>query len=175
MIDLSDCLVLGTITKTHGIRGQVILRYSNLSFDDIIKMESVFIEIDGLPVPFFIDEYSERNMESLILTLEDISTEKKAKSLIDNRVFVKSNTLKKNKILLHKPDVYIGFKVFDKKSGEIGVISEILEIQQNPLYKILKGKREILLPIHPEFILKIDTTLKTILVNTLPGFTELFD
>jgi len=175
MIDLADCLVLGTLTKTHGIRGQVILRLNNLNFEDIIKMESVFIEIDGLPVPFFIDEFSEKNNESLILNLDDIHSEKQAKELIDNRVFVKSNTIKKSKILLKQPDSYLGYKVVDKIYGELGIIDEVIEIRQNPLYKILKGKREILLPVQPEFIIKIDTKLKTILITTPPGLTELFD
>jgi 16S rRNA processing protein RimM len=175
MIDLSDCLVLGTLTKTHGIRGQVILRYNNLDFDDIIKMESVFIEIDGLPVPFFIDEYTERNKESLILTLEDIDSENKAKILIDNRVFVRSSSIKKTRVLLNQPKSYLGYKVVDNQFGELGILKEVLEIYQNPLYKIMDGKKEILLPIQPEFILKIDIKSKTILVNTPPGLTNLFD
>jgi 16S rRNA processing protein RimM len=175
MIDLEDCLVLGTLTKVHGIRGQVILRLNNLSFEDIIKMESVFIEIDGLPVPFFIDEYSEKNNESLILTLEDIRSEKQAKALIDNQVYVRSNTIKKSKILLTQPESYIGYKVIDKKYGEIGILFEVIEIQQNPLYRILNGKREILLPVQAEFIIKIDNDFKTILVSTPSGLTDLFD
>jgi 16S rRNA processing protein RimM len=175
MIDLSDCLLLGKISKTHGIRGQVILRYNNLGFEDIIKMESVFIEIDGLPVPFFIDEYSERNNESLVLTLEDICTESQAKLLVDKRVFVKSSSFKKSKILLNQPETYIGYKVVDKKHGDIGILKEVLDIYQNPLYKIKDGKKEILIPIHPEFIIKIDNKLKIILVDTPPGLTSLFD
>jgi 16S rRNA processing protein RimM len=175
MIDLSDCLILGTLTKTHGIRGQVILRYNNLDFEDIIKMESVFIEIDGLPVPFFIDEYTERNKESLILTFEDIYSENQTKILIDNLVFVKSNTIKKSRILFNQTESFIGYKIVDVNIGEIGILDEILEIHQNPLYKIMDGKKEILLPVHPEFILKIDSKLKTILVNTPSGLSDLFD
>jgi 16S rRNA processing protein RimM len=175
MIDLSDCLVLGALTKTHGIRGQVILRLNNLSFEDIIKMESVFIEIDGLPVPFFIDEYSERNPESLILTIGDIYTENQAKALINKRVFVRTKTIKKTILLPNKASTYIGYIVIDEKYGELGILDEVIEIKQNPLYKILKGKREILIPVQPEFILNIDTTIKTILVNIPLGLTDLFD
>jgi 16S rRNA processing protein RimM len=175
MIDLTDCLVLGTLTKTHGIRGQVILRLNNLGFEDILKMESVFIEIDGLPVPFFIDEYSERNPESLILTLEDVNSENKVKNLINNRVFVKSNTVKKSVILVNEPENYLGYKVIDASFGEIGILDEVLEIRQNPLFKIIKGKKEVLLPIQAEFILKINPKQKTILVKMPSGLTELFD
>ena len=72
MIDLSNSICLGTITKTHGIKGQVVLRLDHYGFDDILRLEPVFIEIDGLPVPFFVEAYEEKTTDSLILFFEDM-------------------------------------------------------------------------------------------------------
>jgi 16S rRNA processing protein RimM len=175
MIDLSDYIVAGIITKTHGVHGQVILQLNNLSFDDILKLESVFIEIDRLPVPFFIESYSQKNRGSIILSIEDIRTEKRAEELIDKKVYMKSDILHQGSIIIQQTDKLLGYNVIDKQHGKIGVLDEILDFQYNPLLKVINGKKEILIPFQAEFIFKIDERSKTIFVDTPLGLTNLFD
>jgi ribosomal protein L35AE/L33A len=45
-------ILLGKITKVHGFEGAVTIRLERSFSDNILKMESVFIETDGRPVPF---------------------------------------------------------------------------------------------------------------------------
>src|SRR5690606_22352548 len=100
MIDLSDCLVLGTLAKTHGIRGQLILKLNHFTFEDILLMETVFLEIEGLPVPFFVSEYIERSGDTIILAFDDIETESKAKELIGLTVFIPARSVRLPESLL---------------------------------------------------------------------------
>jgi len=175
MIDLSDCSVLGTIAKVHGIRGQVVLRLNNLSFDDIIKMETVFIEIDGLPVPFFISEYSEKNNDTIILSFEDIITEKKTLELVGCRVFIATSNLAVAGLKpSNKIEIVLGYEAFDLEHIRLGIIEEIIYVQQNPLFRIKNGKKEYLVPIQPEFIIKIDTSKKQITLDPPSGLIDLF-
>jgi 16S rRNA processing protein RimM len=174
MIDLSHCIVLGSVTKVHGIRGQLVLRLDSVSFDDILKMETVFIEIDGLPVPFFVDEYTMKNSDTVILTVEDISSETKAREFIGCRIFVNADTVQQKVKDITQSDVLLGYEVFDKLHGRIGILEEIQHIQQNPLFRIMEGKREFLIPMQAEFILKIDKSKKQILLNTPAGLLDLF-
>jgi 16S rRNA processing protein RimM len=174
MIDLSDCSILGTIAKVHGIRGQVVLRLHNLSFDEINEMGTVFIEIDGLPVPFFITGYLEKSHDSLILTFEDITAEKKARELVGCRIFVGENSLRRRKKTLGQIDLLLGYEVFDLNYGKIGILEDIIDFQQNPLFRIVNGSKEILVPIQPQFIQKIDKSKKCFTINTPPGLIDLF-
>lgn len=174
MIDLSDCIELGTITKTHGVHGQVILRLNNLQFEDIIKMEQVFIEIDGLPVPFFIIETSQKSREAVILSIEDIITGEKATELIDSKVFIQKNSLNKTVDPSLHSKMLLGYEVVDINHGRLGVLDDIIDFQMNPLFRILNDKKEILLPVHHEFVLEIDDKKKKIIVSTPPGLTDLF-
>lgn len=175
MIDLSEFTVAGIITKTHGVHGQVLMQLSNLSFEDILKLESVMIEIDGLPVPFFINTYTSKNISSVILDFEDVNTEEKAIELLNKKVLIKSDSLIENTIVNPQTEKFKGYIVIDKRLGEIGVLEEILEVQNNPLLRVLKGKKEILIPFQQEFIVKINDKKKIIKVNTPSGLTELFD
>lgn len=176
MIDLTDSVCLGTITKTHGIKGQVIVKLDRLSSDDIQKMEWVFIEIDGLPVPFFIEEYEEKTTDTFILTLEDIVTEENALELVENKVFINKKDIRPNTIsenIDHLSQI-IGYTVIDTVRGEIGILKDILDIEMNPLLKIVNKKKEILLPIQTEFITAVDPKNKVISVTTPKGLIDLF-
>ncbi len=173
MIDLTDCIALGTITKTHGIHGQVVLMMDQLSFNDIQKMESVFIEIDGLPVPFFISSFEEKNSNALILTFDDAGIEDITKDIIDCQVFILKSSIKTEKKLLIADKNIIGYNVTDKTLGFLGVVAEIITIEQNPLIKITQEKKEILLPLQPDFILQIDPILKNIYVHVPEGLIDL--
>ena len=173
MINLSDCILLGTIVKLHGFRGQVVLRLNIIASDKIKEMELVLIEIDGLPVPFFISEYSVRSPESILLNLEDIHNKDKAKELINARVFVRSDTINAIPDQLPDENQLIGYEVIDNKAGSLGILKDIIDIHQNPLFLVLKGRKEILIPAYQEFILEIDTSNKIILVEVPEGLTEL--
>jgi 16S rRNA processing protein RimM len=175
MIDLSDYIVVGNITKTHGVHGQVVLQLDDLSFDNILKLELVIIEIDGLPVPFFINTYTQRNYNSIVLSIEDIITEQKASEIVNKKVSIKPENIHLGKQIIPQTDTLIGFTVIDKNKGKLGILEEILDNQYNPLLRILEGKKEILVPYQPEFILKIENKSKTIFVNTPLGLTDLFD
>jgi 16S rRNA processing protein RimM len=175
MIDLSDYIVVGDVTKTHGVRGQIVLQLNDLSFENILKLESVIIEMDGLPVPFFIDSFTKRNNNSIILTIEDISNEQKAEKFIDKIVYLKPEDIRQEKPIISSADKLLGFTVIDNKKGKLGILEEILDNQYNPLLRILDGKKEVLIPFQAEFILKIEKKSKTIIVETPLGLTELFD
>lgn len=174
MIDLSDCIELGIITKCHGIRGQVVLRLNDLGFDDIKEMESVFVIIDGLPVPFFISEYEERSKDTLLLTIDEINGEKEAKELIESRVFIRSSHLKQSPHKIIQSNILVGYHVIDSQLGEIGVINEILQFEQNPLLRILNKKKEILLPLNDNFILDIDSENRILHVKAPEGITDIY-
>ena len=172
MIDLSDCVELGTITKCHGIHGQVVLRLSNLSFNAIKEMEPLFIEIDGLPVPFFVTEFAERSKDTLLLTIDDIDEEQAAKDLIDSRVFITSSQVAIPEIQLPKFHPVDGYSVIDKQLGKLGIAGEILDLDNNPLLRILNNKKEILLPFHDDFIHSINTRDKILYVSIPKGLLD---
>ena len=136
MIDLTDCIELGTITKTHGVHGEVILQLNNLRVEDIIKMEQIFIEIDGLPVPFFILKTSQKNHVAVILSIEDIESEENASELVDSKVFIHTGSLKKTADPSLHSRVLLGYEVVDVNHGSLGVLDNILDFQLNPLFRI---------------------------------------
>lgn len=174
MIDLQRCIKIGTIAKTHSIKGQVILRLKHPCLRNIKHLESVFIEIDGLPVPFFISGYSQRNNEELILMIDDINTEHKARDLVMCDVWLHSDHIGDLALDPALRNLSLtGYEVVDVNLGSLGILEEILEFDQNPLLKIIHNKKEILIPLQSDIICEVDDAAKKILVNTPGGLVDL--
>ena len=174
MINLNDCIEIGQFTRPHGYKGQVILKLNNFSFDEIVEMEWVFVLIDGLPVPFFIGGFSERSSDSLIVELEDINSIEKARSLLNTRVLIEKKVLKECAVLKPGFSQMLGYKIIDILNGHIGHLDSIIDNPQNPLLRILKDKKEILLPLQDEFIVEINNTSKEIIVSCPSGLLDIF-
>src|SRR5512133_2763341 len=125
MINKDNCILLGTLTRPHGTRGSLIVRFSGLRAEDIKKRGLVFVEIDGLPVPFFIESFQEKTEETVILKIEGIDTENMAREFLGYPVYVMKDQIKikprPNKIRDVK-----GYQVIDKHLGFIGFAEEVV-------------------------------------------------
>ena len=51
-----DCYFLGRIIRKHGLSGNLILKLDTDQPEIYKKLESIFVEINGLLVPFFIEK-----------------------------------------------------------------------------------------------------------------------
>ena len=78
---------IGTIQRTHGVNGELQLIWT-VSFDpEEQTLESVFLTIDGIPVPFFVESLRSKGDGSSIVTFEGITTKDQAQELINSKVY----------------------------------------------------------------------------------------
>jgi 16S rRNA processing protein RimM len=171
-MELSGYNLIGTLAKLHGFKGDYLF-ITEFSFPKKIeKWETVFIEIDGLPVPFFISSLRITSENSAIIGFEDINSSEQAKEFVGCSVLqLITETGKRNKSL---PDeTFEGFKVYDKNAGYIGTIDSILEYSQNILFRILNHNQEILVPAIEEYILNVDPKKKELYISVPEGLLDL--
>lgn len=174
MINLDDCIELGFLTKPHGIKGHLVLKLTDVSFEEIEEMELVFVMIDGLPVPFFIEDFSKRNADTILIKLTDIDSESEARKYTKSEVFLNREVLTLPQAQQPNINVFKGFKVIDNRCGEIGSFDSLLDYDQNPVMRILKDRIEILIPFNQEFLLEIDEENRHILVDCPEGLLDLY-
>ena len=86
MIREDDVYKIGRIGKPHGIGGEVTLRFSDDVFDRV-DAEYLVLMVDGILVPFFIEEYRFRSEEVALVKFEDIDTMDRAAELTGCDVF----------------------------------------------------------------------------------------
>lgn len=173
-MNLNDCFLLGSIVKTHGFKGQIVLKLNKEISELPSKMEQLFVENKGQLIPFFVLELSQNN-DTLTLKFEDIHTDIEAKKWIKSQVYVLKKSLPKVQSDAFQPQKYINYKVFDAQKMEVGVIDMVYEIPNNPLFAITHtlGK-EILLPAISNFVVEIETKAKKIYFDFPEGLLDIY-
>jgi 16S rRNA processing protein RimM len=169
-----DYYFLGTLSKTHGVNGELVLKLNNPEANDMEETGPVFIEFDGLLVPFFVNGLFSKNYDSVVVKFEDLDSAEQASEFVNCKVFSPYIVSPVSDEPFTNPASMIGYEVIDKKYGNIGKIEEFVPTPNNPLFRIMKSKREILLPVNDEFILDIDDTNKTVSIDAPEGLIDLY-
>lgn len=168
-----DCFLFGKIIKTHGFKGELIISVGFPIADISEKTSYVFLEIEGLLVPFFFETVAGSG-NSLNVKFEDVNTEEKSRSLCGCSIWVPKELMPK-KLKTHiEISGFTGFKISDKQKGEIGELKDILEMPQQQMLQITKGNKEILIPVNEEIILKIDKKKKIIFIDAPEGLIDIY-
>ena len=149
-MEIKDCFQLGKITKPFGYKGEVVFFLDVDEPMDYAEMDSVFIEIGGKLLPYFIESINIKGNKAVV-RFEDLSAEESTK-LIGKNLFLPLSILPKltgKKFYFHE---IINFAVVDAKKGNIGNIASVIDYPAQPLFQIMNGTTEILIPILDQII-----------------------
>lgn len=168
----NKCCEFGIFIKTHGIKGELLLKTVFDISENYNLAESIFIEIDGLLVPFFIEEYTIASNQTIIVKVADISDKNKALKFIDCKIFILNNRKQKNKYIFSNSDL-IGYNVINQEGVEIGEIADIMDIPGNFLVCINYRNKEILIPFNESLIIDFDINKKQVILKIEEGLFNL--
>jgi len=170
----TDCQLLGVLTKPHGYKGDVILSCTNSLPEDILKWESVFIETDGLLVPFFIDDCILTHADTAVIRFEDYTNIELIREFLHCQVYIPKTFVKKKRSVSFEITDLEGYTVIDRHFGDLGIVEEILDYSQNIVFRITKEKQEVMVPVHDSIVENIDTRKKIIFINAPEGLIDLY-
>ena len=71
MIQENDVYKIGNLTRTHGVRGEVAFQFTDDVWDRV-EADYLFLRLDGLLVPFFLEEWRFRSDTTALVKFEDI-------------------------------------------------------------------------------------------------------
>jgi 16S rRNA processing protein RimM len=165
-------ILLGRITKVSGYEGAVAIKLEKFFIENIPSMESVFLEIEGRPVPFFIADIDYSGADMLRLQFEGYDSAEKISEFTGCRVYLTSGREKEKK---GKEDFNLtGYSVFTGEDKLLGTISEIIENPGQWLINVVSSDRKnYLIPLHEDFIVSIDKKKKSIRMDLPDGLTEI--
>lgn len=152
MIKEDEVYKIGRIGKPHGISGEVTLRFSDDVFDRV-DADYLVLMVDGILVPFFIEEYRFRSDEVALVKFEDIDTKDRASELTGCDVFFPRHLADAGDDVLTWSQI-VGYDIVDVLSDKtIGRIEAVDETTINTLLELSDGT---LIPAADEFIEDID-------------------
>lgn len=173
MIRKEDVFKIGRFAKPHGIKGEIAL-VTNCDVFDESDDPYVVCEMDGILVPFFIEEYRYKTDTVMLLKLKNIDDEKAARELSNREVFYPLDEMDGDDLVGEMTwDNFIGYAVMDERHGRIGVITDVDESTLNVLLQIDRDGEELLLPAAEELILSADHENKMLVVSVPDGLLDL--
>jgi 16S rRNA processing protein RimM len=176
MIARKDCILAGEITKKWGYDGELIIRLATESDPDFRLPESVFVEIQGKLIPFFIASSRRQGKSAMVVHFLD-TTETLLKRMLQQKVFIPlppEGSPSGSLIAASDQTTIIGYDVTDKKMGSIGKVQELIDREIQPLLSVQFNGTEILIPFAPEIIQKIDHHRRKIRINAPDGLIDLY-
>ena len=169
-----ECFYLGKIAKKFSFKGEVLIYLDTDEPELYQNMESVFVEFNKNLVPYFILNSNIHKGDFLRVKFEDVDTEQDADDIMNCEVYLPLTMLPKltgNKFYFHE---VIGFEIEDKLLGVFGKIVSINDSSAQPLFEVLNGNVEILIPMIDQFLVKIDRENKKVLMDLPEGLVEMY-
>jgi 16S rRNA processing protein RimM len=165
-------ILLGRITKVSGYEGGVVVKLERFFSEKLEHMESVFLEIEGRPVPFFISASDYSGADILKLKFEGYNSSEKIIEFVGCRVFLTTPPTADNKTKEMKS--LVGFSVLTPDKIKIGTVEEVISNPGQLLLNVISDSdKSILIPLHEHFVVKIDNKKKLMIMQIPEGLTEI--
>jgi len=168
-----ELILLGKITRTQGFDGTLVILLEKGLSERTKELESVFVVIDGLPVPFFISSLN-RSGDLLHVKFEGYELKEKVTEFTGCAVMVEMGkvTMSDNSL----PVYLVGYMLVDSDEYLAGKIVRIASYPMQIMLVVedVRG-RELLVPLNEDWIIRIDKKGRKIMMNLPEGMTTVND
>ena len=171
--------LIARILKSNGTDGEVLMTFLGMDPEEINLKEPVFVEFDGLPVPFFFESFTRRGNNRALVHLTGVRSLADADELAGRDVFLETSDEE------DEEDI-IGWTVLDAKGTVVGTVRDYEDIPGNLCIWVERDStdkpwnddmpqahdkpgNDVLLPLHDDLILEVNPETKTIMLEIPDG------
>lgn len=177
MIRIEDVYKIGQFNKPHGIHGELQFTFTDDIFDKVEDCDYLICMIDGILVPFFIEEYRFRSDTSALIKLEGIDSSEQGRMFTNMDVYFPAR---------YKEDIdpldgnitwhfFVGFELYDVKTGYLGKITDVDDTTINILLVVEHEEQSWLIPAQEQFIAGVNDQNKELIMELPEGLLEMDD
>ena len=167
-----DCFYLGTIVGKYSFKGELLVKIDSDTPENYLTLESIFVDLPTGLVPFFIIKCQLHKSALLRIDFEEVKEESVADMLLKKKLYLPLTLLpplEGNKFYYHE---VIDFSIIENDKI-LGTILTIHDKGSQALFEIKRKQGTALIPIHDDFIVKVDRINKTITVTLPEGLIDL--
>ena len=175
MIKKEEVYKIGLFNKPHGIHGELQFTFTDDIFDRV-DCDYLICLLDGIFVPFFIEEYRFRSDSTALVKLEGIDTAERARMFTNVEVYFPVKHAEEAEDGELSWNFFVGFRMEDVRHDELGEVVEVDTATVNTLFVVeQEDGEELLVPAQEEFIVEINQEKKLITVELPEGLLNLED
>ena len=172
MIRKEEVYKIGLFNKPHGIHGELSFTFTDDIFDRA-DCDYLICQLDGIFVPFFIEEYRFRSDSTALIKLEGIDTTERARMFTNVEVYFPARFVEEATPGDLSWDFFVGFRMEDVQHGALGEIVDVDTTTVNTLSVVEKDGEELLVPAQEAFIVGVDQEQKLVTVDLPEGLLSL--
>lgn len=168
-------LAVGSIVKPHGIKGELNVMMTERAEpeEDFAAGSCLFIEIEGLDVPFFVSSVRSRGGDSLLLTFDEVSDEKAAAELAGKTLYTYVDAAELADDDEITAGALVGYEIADAETARsLGRIADLTELTPGCWYFVLEEEGK-LIPAVDEMILSVNPEARRVVMSLPEGLLEL--
>ena len=170
--------LIARILKSNGTDGEVLMSFLGMDPEEINPKEPVFVEFDGLPVPFFFESFTRRGTGRALVHLTGVRSLADADELAGRDVYVEAPEEEDGEDI-------IGWTVLDATGATVGTVRDYEDIPGNLCIWVERDStdkpwndekkdaqekaHEVLLPLHDDLILEVNPDTRTIMLEIPDG------
>ena len=158
---------IAQVLKSNGRDGELLVSFTGIAPEDIDLEEPVFVEIDGLPVPFYFESFQQRGNTRALVRLTGV------RSLTDADELAGAVLYAEDDLYEDEDEDLTGWTVLDADGSEVGTVTAHEDIPGNPCVWVRTKKGEALLPLHEQLVLSVDEDAQTLRMVIPEGILDL--
>ena len=168
MIKKEEVYKIGKLGKAHGVHGEITFMFDDDVFDRV-DADYLILDLDGILVPFFMEEYRFRSDSTALVKFCDVDTQERARELTNTDVFFPLSLTEEDAPL--SLSILVGYDLIEAANGKnIGRIAAIDDTTANILFELEDGK---LIPANDELITEINQDKRQITIDLPEGLLDL--
>ena len=160
-------LRVAQVLKSNGTDGELLLSFFDVAPEDMDLQEPVFIEFDGLPVPFYFESFTPRGNNRALVRLTGVRSLKDADELAGQSVYADYFEEEEEEDL-------VGWEVRNADGQSVGTVVDYEDIPGNLCLWVQRpGGEEVLIPFHEELVISLDESSQTLTLSIPEGILDL--
>lgn len=169
----NEIFLIGKVSATHGVRGQLRITSFSGDADSFMALQSVMIKKPGGGMDTFAVAGAKAHGKKIILSLKEYANINEVLHLVGREVYVYRHQLP----VLSDDEFYwcdlLGLTVSTEGGEVLGELVDIISTGSNDVYVVRDDEREVLIPALEDVVIDVDSTAKRMTVRLLEGLLDL--
>jgi 16S rRNA processing protein RimM len=164
---------VGKLVAVHGLKGELLLKHELGKKTSLKGLAAIFIEDKKNSfLPWFIESTRIKTEEEIYIKLEGLNSREDAIKLVQKETWLPETDFKKF-AAKSSPVSLLGYTIINNNES-LGEILEVIEQPHQVLCRLEIQSKEVLIPLHEQFLQKVDHKKKEVIVQLPEGLLDIY-
>lgn len=157
---------IAQVLKSNGKDGELVIGFIGTDPEDIDLKEPVFIEDEGLPVPYFFHSFQRRGNSRAVVRITGVNSLEDAEELVGRSIYADWEYDEAD-------DSFEGWTLADATGATVGVIDSYEDIPGNLCIYVTTPRGEVLVPLNEDLIISADPDARVLTMRLPDGILDI--